>query len=182
MAPFLIKAHCAIRPSIRKIAIWNRNHEKAETLADAIKTELPGLQVSSITDLERSVRQSDLVCSAVNVSDPLIRGEWLKPGAHLDLVGAYTPSMREADDECLRRGSLFVDARATTVDHIGEIMIPLARGVIEEKDVLADLFDLCTGKHPGRVSNDEITVFKNGGGGHLDLMCAQILYQHCESK
>jgi ornithine cyclodeaminase len=87
--------------------------------------------------------------------------------------------MREADDECFRRGSLFVDARETTIHHIGELMIPLASGVINEQDVLADLSDLCQQHHKGRQSDDEITLFKNGGGGHLDLMCARILHQHC---
>ena len=87
--------------------------------------------------------------------------------------------MREADDECLRRSSLFVDARETTLHHIGELMIPLADGVISEHDVLADLADLCQQRHSGRQSETEITLFKNGGGGHLDLMCARILHQHC---
>jgi ornithine cyclodeaminase len=87
--------------------------------------------------------------------------------------------MREADDECFRRGSLFVDARETTINHIGELMIPLASGVINEQDVLADLSDLCQQRHGGRQSDDEVTLFKNGGGGHLDLMCARILHQHC---
>ena len=90
--------------------------------------------------------------------------------------------MREADDEVLRRGSLFVDARETTIHHIGELMIPLAAGVIEERDVLADFSDLCQQRHSGRQSEDEITVFKNGGGGHLDLMCARILHDHCQSR
>ena len=86
--------------------------------------------------------------------------------------------MREADDECLQRGRLFVDARETTINHIGELMIPLASGVIGEDDVLADLSDLCQQRHPGRQSDQEITIFKNGGGGHLDLMCARILHQN----
>jgi ornithine cyclodeaminase/alanine dehydrogenase-like protein (mu-crystallin family) len=86
--------------------------------------------------------------------------------------------MREADDECLHRGSLFVDARETTLQHIGELMIPLASEVITADDVLADLSDLCLQNHLGRSSDDEITIFKNGGGGHLDLMCARLLHQH----
>ena len=116
----------------------------------------------------------------IGSKQPLLAGEWLKPGAHVDLVGAYTADMREADDECLRRGSLFVDARETTLDQIGELMMPLASGVISQTDVLADLADLCQHRHPGRTSDDEITIFKNGGGGHLDLMCARLLHKHCQ--
>ena len=89
--------------------------------------------------------------------------------------------MREADDEVLRRGRLFVDARETTINHIGELMIPLAPGVITENDVLASLSELCQGHHPGREGDDEITVFKNGGGGHLDLMCARILHDRIQN-
>jgi ornithine cyclodeaminase len=122
----------------------------------------------------------DLICSAIACDEPIIRGEWLKQGTHVDLIGAYTASMREADDDCLRRGSLFVDARETTIHHIGELMIPLASGVISEDDVLADLADLCQQRHRGRSSDAEITIFKNGGGGHLDLMCARLLHRHCE--
>ena len=138
----------------------------------------PDVHFAPTSDIEADAREADLICSAIASKEPIIHGEWLKPGAHVDLIGAFTSDMREADDECLRRGSLFVDARATTVHHIGELMIPLASGVISEDDVLADLSDLCRQDHPGRRSDDEITIFKNGGGGHLDLMCARLLHKH----
>ncbi len=89
--------------------------------------------------------------------------------------------MREADDDCLRRANIFVDARETTIHQIGEFMIPLASGVITEADIKADLTDLCQQRHAGRESTEEITLFKNGGGGHLDLMIARILHKHCQS-
>ena len=108
---------------------------------------------------------------------PLIYGSWLQPGTHLDLVGAYTALLREADDDVFRRASVFVDARATTVAVLGELMIPIANGGISPTDVLADLYALAQKKHPGRRSTEEITVFKNGGGGHLDLMTARFLLE-----
>ena len=178
MAPHLVRAHCEIRPSIQRLQICNRNLDQAEALSRQLAQDLPGVDVTVATDLEQAVRGAELVCSAIATEEPVLRGEWLQPGAHIDLVGAYTPSMREADDECLRRGRLFVDARETTLHQIGELMIPLASGVISEADVLADLSDLCQQKHPGRDRDDEITIFKNGGGGHLDLMCARLLHQH----
>jgi alanine dehydrogenase len=180
MAPHLISAHCEIRPSLKQIQIYNRSADKAEALGQTLKTRFPQIHFSATTEIEVAVRKADLICSAISVNEPVIQGEWLKPGTHVDLIGAYTPDMREADDECLRRGSLFVDARETTINHIGELMIPLSKGVISESDVLADLSDLCQQRHAGRQSEDEITVFKNGGGGHLDLMCARILHQHCD--
>ena len=106
--------------------------------------------------------------------EPLIRGEWLRPGTHVDAMGAYKPDMREVDDEVLRRARVFVDSRDSTFEHIGELKIPLDAGTITEADVLANHYELAAG-FQGRTSNDEITFFKNGGGGHLDLMAAQFL-------
>jgi len=178
MAPHLVRAHCQVRPSLQRVQIWNRTIDKAQTLCAQLAEDFPEIQFSPSVDLEGSVRVADLICSAVGCEQPIVHGEWLKPGTHLDLVGAYTPTMREADDECLRRGSLFVDARQTTLHHIGELTIPLASGVITEDDVLADFADLCQQHHAGRRNENEITIFKNGGGGHLDLMCARLLHQH----
>ncbi|MFO1350452.1 MAG: ornithine cyclodeaminase [Gammaproteobacteria bacterium] len=178
MAPELIKAHVAIRPTLRRVLIWNRTPERAARLAAALP--LPNIDVELAPDLESAAHTADLICCATATSAPLIRGAWLKPGAHLDLVGAYTPVMREADDDALRRARIFVDARATTLDHIGELMIPLANGVIARADIQADLYDLCRGRHPGRQAADEITLFKNGGGGHLDLMTARVLAARLE--
>jgi ornithine cyclodeaminase len=177
MAPHLVSAHCEVRPSLKQVNIWNRTADKAAALCASLTEKFPQINFAPVSEIEANVRKADLICSAIGT--PIIQGAWLKPGTHVDLIGAYTPTMREADDECLRRGSLFVDARETTIHHIGELMIPLASGVINEQDVLADLSDLCQQGHGGRQSDDEITLFKNGGGGHLDLMCARILHQHC---
>jgi ornithine cyclodeaminase len=178
MALHLVRAHCQVRPSLQRVNIWNRTMSKAQALATELASLFPGIHFAPTADIEAGAREADLVCSAIASNEPLLEGKWLKPGAHVDLIGAYTPDMREADDECLRRGSLFVDARATTLHHIGELMIPLANGVISEDDVLADLSDLCQQGHAGRQSSNEITIFKNGGGGHLDLMCARLLHKH----
>jgi ornithine cyclodeaminase len=182
MAPHLVSAHCAVRPSLKQVHIWNRTGDKAATLCANLAEKFPQIDFTPVDEIEASAREADLICSAIGSESPIIQGAWLKPGAHVDLIGAYTPAMREADDECLRRGSLFVDARATTINHIGELMIPLASGVISEQDVLADLSDLCQQQHSGRQSESEITLYKNGGGGHLDLMCARILHQHCSGS
>ena len=175
MAPHLIKAHLTVRPSIQRVEIWNRSPERAATLADSL--DLGEVDVAAITDLETGVRSADVVSVATMASQPLIMGEWLTPGTHLDLVGAYTPAMREADDEALRRSDIYVDSRDTTVAEIGELIDPIATGVITEADVLGDLYDLAGGKVAGRESDDVITVYKNGGGGHLDLMTAQYVVE-----
>jgi ornithine cyclodeaminase len=181
MAPHLVSAHCEVRPSLKQVHVWNRTNDKAQNLCASLADKYPQISFTPVIEIEASAREADLICSAIGCTEPIICGEWLKPGTHVDLIGAYTAEMREADDECLRRGSLFVDARETTIHHIGELMTPLASGVISEADVLADLSDLCQQRHPGRQSDDEITLFKNGGGGHLDLMCARILHQYCQA-
>ena len=172
-APHQIEALCTVRPSIDRVMIWNRSVEKARRLAEMTG---PGIKATAVTDLEAAARQSDVICCATGSATPLLHGAWLAPGTHVDLVGGFTRDMREADDEAIRRASVFVDSRWFTVGHCGDIVGPIASGAMTEQDIRADLFDLCAGRRPGRVGHDEITLFKNGGGGHLDLMMARLVY------
>jgi ornithine cyclodeaminase len=178
MAPHLIQAHHAVRPGIDRVVIWNRTAERGRALAAGLA--LPGAAVSATEDLEGAAREADVICTATMPTEPVVRGAWLKPGAHLDLVGAFTKDAREADDEAVRRGRVYVDSRLTTIGHVGDITIPLETGVLAEDDIVADLYQLCRGERRGRESADEITVFKNGGGGHLDLMCARYALARAE--
>jgi ornithine cyclodeaminase len=172
MAPFLIRAHQSVRPKLERTLIWNRSREKAADLA-AGWGGTPGLEV--VDALEEAVERADIICCATASRSPLIAGNWLKPGVHLDLVGGFTPEMREVDDEAIRRASIFVDCRDTTLDCVGDLTQPIAAGVISAGDLRADLYDLCSGRHGGRRDAAEITLFKSGGGGHLDLMTAEYL-------
>lgn len=173
MAPHLIMAHCAARPSIRHVSIWNRTPTRAEVLAKEFS--LPGIVIEATRDLEGAAMDADVISCATMSTEPLIKGAWLKPGAHLDLVGSFRPDMRECDEEALRRAAIFVDSRWSAVTECGELRQALAGGVIQEADIRADAFQLSRGEAPGRTSPDEVTLFKNGGGGHLDLMVAQHL-------
>lgn len=179
MARPLIDAHRTMRPSLETVLVWNRGRERAEALAEALDAD--GVSAEVVADLDEAVSRADLVSSATMSTEPLIRGEALKPGTHVDLVGAYTPSMREADDAALRRGRLFVDSFATTVGHIGEVMIPMQAGVISRDDIEGDLHALVHGR-TSRHSPDEITIFKNGGGAHLDVMIAHAVYKALEGR
>jgi ornithine cyclodeaminase len=125
------------------------------------------------TDLESAVRASDIITCATMARAPLVLGEWLQPGQHLDLIGAYRPDMREADDEALRRSRVFMDSRATVLGHIGELMIPIEAGVLTEDDIQGDFYDIEAGAFTREPS--DITLFKNGGGAHLDLMTARYI-------
>ncbi len=175
MAPHLIMAHTAIRPSIREVWVWNRTGARAEKLAETLK--LDGITLRATSDLEAATREADVISCATMAQEPLIEGAWLKPGAHLDLVGGYQPEMREADDECVRRARVYVDSRWFTVGKVGDIKTPVDNGVMTEDGIVGDLFELSRGTVSGRQTADEITLFKNGGGGHLDLGVARLLVE-----
>ncbi|MFQ5993897.1 MAG: ornithine cyclodeaminase family protein [Acidiferrobacterales bacterium] len=179
MAPHLIQAHIAVRPSIARVFVWNRTASRARALVDSL--HLKDIEIQATEDLPTIVQEADLISCATMASTPLIKGQWLKPGAHLDLVGGFTNAMREADDEAVRRATVFVDMRATTISHCGDISGPIEAGVITADDIRADFFDLCQGKYSGRKRPEEITLFKNGGGGHLDLMTARFLLSRVQS-
>jgi ornithine cyclodeaminase/alanine dehydrogenase-like protein (mu-crystallin family) len=169
LARYLIEAHCAARPSLARVLVWNRRMDKAEKLVSS----LAAIGVAaSVCELEPAVRAADIVSCATAATTPLIEGRWLKAGAHLDLVGGFTPDMRESDDECVRRARLFVDSRWFAIDQTGDLGDPIRRGIIARDKVEADLFDLCAGKHPIDRQADDITMFKNAGGAHLDLFTA----------
>jgi ornithine cyclodeaminase len=161
----LLAAYGAAFPDA-KFTVWNRSPAGAETFA----AQNPGVQVAS--DLETAVRAADIVTSATMSTVPIIMGEWLQPGQHIDLIGAYRPDMREADDAAILKSRVFVDNRHTTMEHIGELKAPLASGVITPAHVIADYYELSSFQ---RRTDDEITLFKNGGGAHLDLMTADYI-------
>ena len=173
LAPHLAMAHCTVRPGIRQVIIWNRTMARAKHMAGVLA--LPGIEIAVAPDLEAAAREADLITCATMATAPLVRGEWLKPGTHLDLVGSFRPDMRECDGEALRRSSVFVDSRWSAIEDAGELVRAFTEGLLSQADIRADLFDLARGEHPGRRSAEELTVYKNGGGGHLDLMVAQIL-------
>ncbi len=174
LCPFLIRAHAAER-SLTDIAIWNHRPERAAAVAAELAAQ--GLPVRVAGSLEAAVREADIVSCATLSVEPLVRGEWLKPGAHVDCVGAFKPTMRETDDACIRLASLFCDTRAGALKEGGDLAMPIASGLITAADVRADLFDLARGVHPGRRSADEITLFKSVGTAIEDLAAAILAWR-----
>ncbi len=167
VARSMVEAYRAVWPEAR-FTVWSRRSAGAM-----------GLPVAD--DLQAAVRAADIICTCTMATEPLIKGEWLQPGQHLDLIGAYRPDMREVDDAAMARARVFVDARATTVHHIGELMAPIRSGAITEDDVVADFYDIGAGTF-ARRSDDEITIAKNGGGAHLDLMTAAYIMERWQGK
>lgn len=175
VARSLIAAYSAMFPQLKQISIWARRPEQAKALAH----EYAGskMSVTPVADLASAAAVADIISTATMAREPILRGRWINPGTHIDLIGAYKADMREADDVLIARGALFVDSRETTISHIGELTIPIRLGVISARSVRGDLYDL-TGKYPvGREGTDMITIFKNGGGAHLDLMIAAYIKQ-----
>ncbi len=171
LAPHLIRAHATVRP-ISDVKVWGRTAEKAEAVAENLNSE--DLRVAATTDLEAAVAEADIISCATPSLEPLVLGAWLRPGQHVDLVGSFKPDMREADDEVMRRATIFADTRADVLKKPGDIVQPLEAGVITADDVVGDLFGLAQGTCAGRRADDEITLFKSMGTAIEDLAAATL--------
>jgi alanine dehydrogenase len=174
LAPHLVRAHATVRP-IRRVSVWNRSPERAEALMRDLAGD--GFEVRVASSREAAAREADVISCATLSASPLVAGAWLKDGAHLDLVGGYTPAMREADDDAIRRSRIYVDTRAGALKEAGDIVDPLGRGVIGERDIRGDLSDLCRGLASGRETADEITLFKSVGTAIEDLAAAMLVWR-----
>ena len=172
LAPFLARAHASVR-TYERITLWNRRPEGARTLAETFAAA--GLDARATENLEAAVKEADVISCATLAAEPLISGRWLTPGQHLDLVGAFNLSMREADDEALRRSRIYVDTDAALVEG-GDVALGILGGVIDRSAVVADLPALCRGA-PGRRSADEITLFKSVGAAIEDLAAAILVWR-----
>ena len=145
-----------------KFSIWNRSAAGAEIFATETGAKIE-------PDLEVAVRAADIILTCTMTTEPILKGAWIRPGQHINMIGAYRSDMREADDEAIQIAKVFVDSYATTLDHIGELKIPIESGTISRLDVLADYYNMSKfAANPG-----DVTLFKNGGGAHLDLMTAR---------
>lgn len=174
LGPYLVRAHASVRP-LREVMLWNRTREKAKTLKQ--KLVGTGLSVTVVDDLEQAARRADVISTATISSTPLIHGAWLKPGCHVDCVGAFRPDMRETDDEVVRRARIWVDTMAGGLSEAGDVVMPLKAGIIRESDIQGDLFGLARGTAPRRGSAEEVTMFKSVGASIEDLAAAIAVYE-----
>jgi len=166
-------AWAALRP-ITRVLVWNHRPAGAECLAARLRAD--GFDAIAASDLESAARDAEIISCATLARAPLIRGAWLRPGTHLDLIGGFTPAMREADDEAVRRARVFIDTDAALAE-AGDLIDPLASGALRREDIVGDLGGLCRGQVPGRRSAEEITLFKSVGSGLEDLAAASLAYQ-----
>lgn len=178
LSPFLAKAHSAVRP-ITSIKIWNRTPVNAEKVAAALRAE--GLPAEAAADLDVELAEADIVSSATISNEPLVKGALVKPGAHIDLVGGFTPTMREADDAAITRARVYVDTRAGATKEAGDIVQPLASGVLKLGGIIADLHELARGQKKGRERAQEVTLFKSVGAALEDLAAGIAVYKDLKS-
>lgn len=174
LAPHLIRAHVAMRP-IRDVRVWSRDAANATALAENLK--LPGVNISPVTALEESAGWADIISCATLSEAPLIRGDWLQAGVHLDLVGAFRADMRETDDAAVARARIHVDTRDGALSEAGDILLAMQAGAISEADIGADLYQLTRGEAAGRDGASDITLFKSVGAALEDLAAAKLVYE-----
>ncbi len=173
LAEWMARAHHAVRPELTRIAIWGRNPQASATLARKLADA--GLPVRACDDLQRGVKAADIVCCATTSTVPIVHGDWLQPGTHLDLVGAFKADMRETDDSAVACARVFVDTFAGALTEAGDLVQPLQRGVITRAHVLGELAQLVRGEVAGRTSDQDITLFKSVGTALEDLAAAQMV-------
>jgi ornithine cyclodeaminase/alanine dehydrogenase-like protein (mu-crystallin family) len=173
IAAMMADAYAAIRP-IRAVRIWNHTPARAETLAARLRAA--GHAATAVGDLAAAVGVSDIVTAATLSTTPLIRGAWLRPGTHLDLIGGFRPDTREADDEAVRRSRVFIDTEAA-MSEAGDLTQPIAGGVLAASAIAGSLASLCADRAAGRRTDQEITLFKSVGSALEDLAAAILVYQ-----
>jgi ornithine cyclodeaminase len=171
LAPFMARAHVALRPAIKTVRVWGRNAQRATALADQLRAE--GLPAEPAPDLAVAVRDAHIVSCATTAAAPVVQGVWLSAGTHLDLVGGFTRAMREADDDAVRSARIAVDSYAGALAEAGDLTDPMERGVIRREQIVAELAQLVRGEVPGRTGPEQVTVFKSVGTALADLAAAQ---------
>jgi ornithine cyclodeaminase/alanine dehydrogenase-like protein (mu-crystallin family) len=173
VAQQIAASHAATRP-IRQVGVHGRDRAKVAALVERLDSQ--GFAATAVDDLPQAVANADIVSCATLSREPLIRGEWLRPGTHVDLIGGFTPQMREADDDAIRSASVFIDTEGARHE-AGDIVVPLRSGALPSSRILADLADLVSARHPGRTRPDEITLFKSVGAASEDLAAAALAYE-----
>ena len=184
LAPHLAVAHCHRRP-IKKITLWGRNTEKSERCQEHILShpELPAnVQVEITNDLATQCQVADIISCATTSQQAIVQSSWVKPGTHIDLVGGFTPTMREVDDAVMSRATVFVDTFAGAVAEAGDIVQCLHNGSLSRDAIVAELATLCRGQHRGRQTASEVTVFKSVGTALEDLCAANLVWESWSNK
>lgn len=172
LAPYMALAHCSVRP-IERVLVWGRHLDRAEHAAADLVAK--GLPASAIARLDEGLAQADVVSCATTSREPIVRGALVRAGTHVDLVGAFTREMRESDDDLVARAQVFVDTYAGALKEAGDLVQPIEQGAFARENVRAELAELVNGRHPGRRSAADVTMFKSVGTALEDLCAARLV-------
>lgn len=178
LAPFLVAAHLVVR-DLKRICLWGRDGEKAAALKMRLQAEHPGVEFVCVEDIARHATSADVIISATGAATPLLRGAWISPGSHVDLLGNHSPDRRECDSALIVNSTVYVDSLDNVLREAGELLIPIAEGVFGAAAIGGELKDLCRAGAPGRASRDQVTVFKSVGTALSDLIAAQQVLERC---
>lgn len=173
LAPWMVRAHVALRPAIDRVLVWGRHKDRAASLVATLDAE--GIPAVVAGSLEAAVREADIVSCATTAQEPLVQGAWLRPGMHLDCVGGFTPTMREVDDDAVVASRVLVDSYDGVLAEAGDLVQPMVRGRVTRAHVVAELGELSRGERAGRTDPSQITLFKSVGTALADLAAAQCL-------
>ena len=179
LAPHLIASHASARP-IDRVLIWGRREEAAKDIESKLSTV--SFEIGVVTDLEAAIDGVDIISCATLARDPLIKGDWLQEGQHLDLVGAYKPDMRETDSTAVSRAKVYVDTYSGALSEAGDILQAIQEEAIKETDIEGDLEKLSRGQCQGRTSNNAITLFKSVGTALEDLAAAELAIKNYDAQ
>lgn len=180
LAPHLIRAHAAVRP-IRRVLLWNRTRGRAEALARTLRRQGRFPEVRVVEERGEALAEADIVSCATRSTEPLVEGRHVRPGTHVDLVGAYRPDLREGDVELFAKAELYVDTREGALAEAGDLLAAIAAGALRAEDIRGDLYDLCAGRVKGRTDPDAVTVFKSVGSAVEDLAAAVLALRQAET-
>lgn len=176
LAPYMIAAHMSVRP-ISQVNIWGRDIKKAKELASSMQEKYSDVNFDIVDDIQSYAENADIISCATGSPTPLVYGNWLKPGCHVDLIGNHNADKRECDSEAIIRSQVFVDSQKNVLNEAGELLLPIAEGVIDKKHVKAELSELASGILPGRKKADDITLFKSVGTALSDLITANLVFK-----
>ncbi len=179
LALHAVLAHAAVRP-IERVEIWARREEAAESVVRSLRGQCGDLELTVVTDLPEACRRADIVTCLTSSAKPIVFGDWITPGTHLDFVGSHDPGKRECDDEVARMSNIYVDVMETAMCEAGDILIPLKAGVISAAQIIGDLSDLTRGTVTGRAGVEEITLFKSTGSSLADMAAAELAVSNTE--
>jgi ornithine cyclodeaminase len=173
LAPWMARAHVALNPALVHVSVWGRRADAADSVVEVLRDE--GIEAAVAAGLRAAVHQADVICCATTSHEPLVLGQWLREGTHLDLVGGFRPDMREVDDSAVARSRIVVDTRAGALAEAGDLVQPIGRGVIARDQVVAELAQVLRHEQRGRRSTADITLFKSVGAAIEDLAAARLV-------